>query len=193
MSENQWVLLFVELLISVSLPVIMIEIARYKGRETVQNFSSRSVLLSYLTGVALLYNGSAVVFLLAMIPAIITTLVAIPYRKMVTRQVTEQLALAPQVVRYGLANFDALAAPDGETISSGALHSALDEERIAPADRELVEHMAARISEIGHVTGVSYVSAGFHPSGAVLHVYGISREDLETYEDRMRSSYAAWL
>lgn len=193
MSENQWALLFVELLISLALPVVMIEIARHKGREAVQNFSSRSVLLSFLAGVVLLYNGSATVFLFAMVPAILTTVVAIPYRKMVTRQVTEQLALAPQVVRYGLANFDALIAPDSETISSGALHRALEEERIAPADRELVEHMSARISEIGHVVGVSYVSAGIHASGAVLHLYGISREDLETYEDRIRSRYAAWL
>ncbi|MBZ0185370.1 MAG: hypothetical protein K8F91_03885, partial [Candidatus Obscuribacterales bacterium] len=124
---------------------------------------------------------------------VLTTMVAISYRKMVVAQVSKQLELAPAVVKFALANFDRMVSENSEVLTSAILWALLDEGRVAKADREIVEHMAVRISDIGHVIDVAYASAGYHSPGAVYNVYGISRQDLVTYEARLKRNYSGWI
>lgn len=112
-------------------------------------------------------------------------------------QIRRLVHMAPHVQAYTLDHFRELDF-DGDGVITRADLEALAKCRSAE-ECELREHIANNLDEIGHVVD-SYVSYGLVPIGGsvfpttITHCrWGISREDLPTYPERVRAKYSSWL
>lgn len=112
--------------------------------------------------------------------------------------------IAPVVKKIGLASF-AEADQNGDgTLTTKELAIALEQLSVDPRDRRrILKHIHDEISEVGHVID-SYTTTGFifiaQPKGGGMmvptttthYVYGVSRNDLESYPDRIIHKYRRW-
>lgn len=108
--------------------------------------------------------------------------------------------LAPTVKEFGLNRFDDLDRDRDGMISEGELHDSARSPSFSEDERRLILHMESYRSWIGHVVRtetrdtVDLIpmpdgNGGFWympvPSTETYYYYGISREDLKTYPDRL--------
>jgi len=96
------------------------------------------------------------------------------------------LELAPDIREYALTNFDKLDLDHDDTIGLGDLIRA--EERVA--DAEMVHILQRELREIGHVVQAQSVLLPIISRPVEHIVYGISREDLQSFPERMQAAYA---
>lgn len=109
--------------------------------------------------------------------------------------IQKALSMASTVSDYLLNRFDRLDL-DGDGL---IMQADLEEgESRDTWDKYLLQHIVSRIGDIGHIVGsrqeITAVSAiGGMPTVVHVPVYGINREDLGTYERRLREKHKNWL
>lgn len=140
------------------------------------------------------WSASVVGFIIAQIPAVHALLTT----KLNAEAMIER---APGVSQYALKVFDWLDSNSNDLVVEGELERALDE----GGDKEMIAYILCHISTIGHVidkkTSTILVpvynsvtkTSTFVPINQTHYTYGISRDDLETYEGRLRTYYRNWL
>lgn len=106
--------------------------------------------------------------------------------------VNRQLTLAPRVAEFGLRNYDRLQ-PTSKGISTAGLYMVLSEDKFSDEGRELIEHMASRMSDIGRVTDTIIAgSAGMGHGVMPVPIYSADQNDLRSYPARLGEKYARW-
>jgi len=110
-----------------------------------------------------------------------------------------QVGMAPAVRDYFAARFGSLDADGDQLIKREDLDRARADKNVDIHDETMLEQATSHLSEVGHVIGVrqeptAVISAtGGMPIIIDVPVHGISREDLETYPQRLREKYQNWL
>jgi len=118
--------------------------------------------------------------------------------------ISKQKKLAPNVVRFLNAHFLQIASTkmvNGvPTITQELLRNAVENYR--GSERELLQHIAANIREIGHQATCELVAMPmFHmppgtglirPDGYLYETYEITQEDINTYVRRLSDKYFGW-
>lgn len=112
--------------------------------------------------------------------------------------------IAPVVKEIGLASFAETDLDGNGTLTTKELAITLEKLSVDPRDRRrILRHIHDEISEVGHVID-SYTTTGFifiaNPKGGGMmvptttthYVYGVSREDLESYPERIIHKYRRW-
>lgn len=191
MIHEPYLLLAVAAAQALLLGFVTSEMARESGPNGVKTVSVLSAVISFVLAIVLSPANLIILGVLAF--TVPTVLFSWWYgEKIVAAGVRKQLELAPQVVQFGLRYFDRYADKNG--ISSAALHIALDEgDQFTDSERELLTHMARRISDIGHVVDMVVVAGGGMHGVAAMPVYAISREDLRSYQARLARRYSRWM
>lgn len=113
----------------------------------------------------------------------------------------EALKLAPQVSEFGAARFGDLDLNKDGNISATEVALALESVRFSEAEKALLRHVQSNMDLIGHViskeevatTDMIPISDGnggftyiFVPSTETRYHYGVSKDDFQTYPDRLK-------
>jgi hypothetical protein len=107
------------------------------------------------------------------------------------------LEMAPNVRAFALQHFDEIDADHDGIITEGDMKQSI--ECFSGAERALLVHMQEHQSEVGHAIS-SFISTSTyllpfgdvwvpHEQNAADYVYGISRDDLIGYPDRVTKKY----
>jgi hypothetical protein len=111
---------------------------------------------------------------------------------------------APRVQSFALHHFDEIAIDHTETITDGMMEQAIDHANLSAADHDLLVYMREQQSEVGHVIGsyetttYVWISTGTNGSGymspitTTTYIYGINRNDLDSYPERVAELYSKW-
>ncbi len=111
--------------------------------------------------------------------------------------------IAPKLQSFVLIHFDEIDADHDGTITDGEMTQALKQLRLSGEERNLLAYMRAQQSDVGHVTSsytqttwvwISTGNGGGYMSPIITthYVYGINRDDLTGYPDRMTEKYKKW-
>lgn len=113
-------------------------------------------------------------------------------------QIRRLVHMAPRVLAYGLDHFQELDANDDGIITKEDLEEL--PKGTSTDGSELREHIASNLDEIGHVVdsdiSTTFVYTGGPSTLPITYThcrYGVSREDLQTYPERVRKKYQSWL
>jgi len=185
------ILLVIAAVQAVFISFVSVEFARHTGPKGVKNASIIAMVVSFILGCVLSTPEVMLFGVLAF--AVPTGILSWLYgEKFVADGIRKQIEMAPQVVSFGLRNYERFAGNDG--ISPAALYTALDEGTIAEDDYEVVKHIVTRMSDIGHVAGTVVMSApAMHGGAHAIPVYAINRDDLRSYQRRLGDRYARWI
>lgn len=113
-------------------------------------------------------------------------------------EVVLALEMAPEVMKYGMANFEIFDSDKNGLWGLSDLDRQLVGGKLPEAEIMIIEYMRSRLAEIGHVTGVepAVISGGLYDVGAMmlvnLPVYEVSKDDLQSYPGRVRQRYRMW-
>lgn len=192
MKEYAPLIVFVILvpLISFAVPLLFAEIVKHRGPRALSISGWVALVavavVAYLAAPSFGYPPAVS----AAVAAFISALVVGWDSGRVEKEVRERLAIAPDLVHYGLTRFDSLNSDGDDLLSSEDLRKALANPNLVGAG--FVEHMLRNMAEIGHEADV--LTSFAHPGAmAVVPIYKISRQDLATYVQRLNDRYAAWL
>lgn len=184
-------LLVTAIMVALFVSVIAVELAVGKGGRKALRFGAFIAAgLSFLAG--LFFMGGTLSLLSGAVCGAVTWAFASWYGGFVAKQIERQLAMAPQVVRFATENFERLNPDANGDITRQGLHKLLDSGKLSAADHRIVTHMNSRLEDIGRVVGQEFIPGGGIMFGTVVDQVACSREDLRTYEQRIRAKYAAW-
>lgn len=134
-----------------------------------------------LEGLCMIGNGvTAILF---------SWLVTVPY---VQRTVDEQLRMCETVIGFTDKNFDRLDADHNGIIDEPELKSAKEWTGVTADEHATIEHIGANVSAIGHVTK-STLSPLWAEGAPNNKEYGISKEDVKTYSERLKETRKNWI
>jgi hypothetical protein len=110
--------------------------------------------------------------------------------------------MAPEVQSVLTQKFDALHSDDHADLTDADLALALANMPLSENERAVLTLARSELSEIGHVTGsyttyiTTTVMAGKVPitttTPVTMHTYGINRDDLAMYPERVQKKYELW-
>lgn len=166
------------------------EMLRFRGPNALRLSHIAAAAASFVLGLVLFGTTYGIVAgaVFAIPSAIACALVA----QWIIANVNKQLTLAPKVAEFGLRNYDRLM-PTAKGISTAGLYMVLSEDKFSDDGRELIEHMASRMSDIGRVTDTIIAgSAGMGHGVMPVPIYSADQNDLRSYPARLREKYARW-
>lgn len=177
--------------VAFALFIVVIELAKEVGPGFTTRLSRVALILYTLGGLAAapIFGLSAVV---GGAFALVSGLLAWHYYGgFVARSIATDFAFADRVVAVGLEHFGKLDHNLDGVVNPGDIERALAKHSFTAEERQVLEHMASRCSNIGHVTSTSMATGGHYAVGVVCN-YGISRSDLRRYRDRLDRQVGAW-
>lgn len=191
MAMSITVLLITAVMMALFVSCIAVEIAVSKGgRKALRLGSGIAAGLSFLAG--LFFMGGTLSLLSGAVCGAVTWLFATWYGGFIAKQIERQLAMAPQVVKFATENFERLNPDANGDITREGLNRLLDSGKLSAADHRMVTHMNSRLDDIGRIVGQEYIPGAGMAFGTVVDQVACSREDLRTYEERVRAKYANW-
>jgi hypothetical protein len=191
MAMSITALLITAIMMALFVSCIAVEIAVAKGgRKALRLGNGIAAGLSFLAG--LFFMGGTLSLLSGVVCGAVTWLFASWYGGFIAKQVERQLAMAPEVVKFATANFERLNPDANGEITREGLSRLLDSGTLSAADHRMVTHMNSRLDDIGHLAGQTFVPGAGMGFGTVVDHVACSREDLSTYEQRIRAKYANW-
>lgn len=109
--------------------------------------------------------------------------------------------MAHSVQSFGILHFEQLDRERTGTFDAQDVHRLLKSGSLAAEWHPIAKHLADQIKEVGHVVSIAHstvrVYGGFNGEGREVPmsvpIYGVSREDLQTYHRRLTRKHGRWL
>lgn len=148
-------------------------------------------------------TGSFVIIITGCVCACVPSVHAI---RQANQQAAFHRSMTEKMQAFALSRFDEIDANHDGTITDEELGQAIERLPLSDDEREALEYMKAKQSDIGHVlshTTTTKAAAGCVGTGSGLimvplsttehvYVYGISRDEITEYGDRVTRKYKQW-
>lgn len=173
---------------------VFAELNRFRGPNALRLSHFAAAAVSFCLG--LVFFGTTYGVMAGAAFAIPSAIACALIANRIIASVNRQLTLAPRVAEFALRNYDRLQ-PTPKGISTAGLYMCLSEDKFSDEGRELIQHMASRMPDIGRVTDTVIVGIGTggmgHGGPVPIAIYTADQNDLRSYPARLREKYARWV